>query len=383
MKIALDAQLIYEVQKTGIGRNAQMLIDELVKMPDVTCVLNCFYRRKKKESDALLASYREKGCIINQSKWMPGRIYNHLERIIPVPYSLVFGKKAPITQFFNYTIPFGVRGKKVTFIYDMAYKSRPETVALKTRNWLERGMPKYCKRADRIVTISEFSRQEIHHCMNVPLDRIKIVYCGVDTEKFHNRCSAQDIAAVKEKFGITRDYLLYLGTLEPRKNIESIIEAYSLLKKEKNIPHQLVIAGKKGWLYDSIFALVKQHGLEEDVIFTGYVTDEDARLLLNGAMVFVFPSHYEGFGIPPLEAMACGTPVVTSDTSSLPEVIGDAGIMVKPKDIRGLADGILSILQDENLRARYIEAGYRQVAKFTWENAARQLVEVYKELLEQ
>lgn len=382
MRIALDAQLIYEVQKTGIGRNTQMLIDELVKMPDVECVLNCFYRRKKKESDELLATYREKGCIINQSKWMPGRIYNHLERIIPVPYGMIFGKKAEVTQFFNYTVPFGVRGKSVTFVYDMAYKSRPETMAAKTRNWLERGMKKYCERAEMIVTISEFSRQEIHRYMNVPLDRIKIVYCGVDTEKFHNRCTKEQITEVKDKFKIDGDYLLYLGTLEPRKNINSIIEAFHVLKNQKKIEQKLVIAGKKGWLYDSIFALVKQYGLENEVIFTGYISDEEARLLMNGAKVFVFPSHYEGFGIPPLEAMACGTPVVTSNASSLPEVIGDAGLMVEPEDITGLADSIEKMLVDENLRQHCIEEGYKQVEKFTWSNAAKQLVEVYKEILE-
>lgn len=379
MKVAFDAQLLFEKQKTGIGWNAKMMIDQLVTCPEIECILNCFRLRDQYLANQILSEYQEKGCTINQSRWMPGRIYNHLDRIIPFPYRWVFGNQADITQFFNYTIPYGVTGKKVTTVHDMAFLAYPETVAKRTRRWLGKNLRKYCCRADVIITVSEFSKQEICRYMDVPLEKIEVIYNGVDLVHYRPR-GQEEIQEVQKRLNIPGKYILYLGTLEPRKNIENLIRAYRILKKGMTYAPRLVLAGKKGWMYDSIFELIKDYGLVHDVVFTGYVDETDVPALLSGAEMFVFPSLYEGFGIPPLEAMACGTPVITSDTSSLPEVVGDAGIMVPPYDVDALFRAMISLLEDTEQKERLVSEGYKQAARFTWEASARKMFEVYKKI---
>lgn len=381
IKVAFDAQLLFEQQKTGIGWNAKKLIDCLIQRPELECTLNCFLIKDKSRAEKILREYRDSGCIINQSRWMPARIYYHLERIVPFPYRWIFGKKAEVTQFFNYTIPAGTAGKKLTIIHDVAFLAHPETVTKRTYRWLSRNIRSYCSRAEEILTVSEFSRQEIHRYLGIPLEKIQVVYNGVDTEQYHPDYSEEQIRASMAKYHVNGHYILYMGTLEPRKNIETLIKAYGILKETyaENIP-KLVLAGKKGWLYDSIFQMVQDLGLEKQVIFTGYVEAEDAAPLFCGAEMFVFPSLYEGFGIPPLEAMACGTPVITSDCSSLPEVAGSAGLMVPPMDAAALADKMELLITDHKLRARLKQAGIERAKQFTWEASAEKLVQIYKKV---
>ena len=386
IKVVFDAQLLFERQKTGIGWNAKKMIDELVQYPELDCTLNCFLMKERERTESILKVYREQGCKVHQSRWMPARIYYHLERLLPVPYRWIFGKNDGITQFFNYTIPFGVSGKCVTIIHDIAFLTYPETVAKRTRQWLGKNLKIYCQRADVILTVSEFSRQEIHHYLGIPLEKIHVVYNGVDPEQYHPDYSEDRVQETKAKYNIPGAYILYLGTLEPRKNIETLIRAYQRLltagpsrfgQNPSAFP-KLVLAGKKGWLYDSIFQLVKEFHLENQVIFTGYVDESDAAPLLCGARMFVFPSLYEGFGIPPLEAMACGTPVIVSDCASLPEVVGDAGLLVPPTDIEKLAENMNRLLKDDHLHAALREAGLKRVGQFTWKASAKKLVHIYR-----
>jgi glycosyltransferase involved in cell wall biosynthesis len=169
-----------------------------------------------------------------------------------------------------------------------------------------------------------------------------------------------------------------VGTLQPRKNLGRLLEAYALLRKraQRGEAPGLVIAGRKGWLYDQIFQQVERLGLESKVVFPGYVPQDDLPALLSGARLFVFPSLYEGFGLPVLEAMACGTPVACSNVSSLPEVAGDAALLVDPLDVRGMAEAMNRLLQDEGLRTQLVERGYRQVRQFSWARCARETLAV-------
>lgn len=381
MKVAFDAQLLFEKQKTGIGWNARHMIDELIQIPDMECTLNCFRIRDREHARDTLKEYRERGCQIRQSTWIPARIYNHLERLIPFPYQWIFGKDAEITQFFNYTVPLGVANKKVTIVHDMAFRVCPDTVAKKTRKWLGKNLEKYCQRASCIVTVSEFSKREIHQYLGIPLEKIEVVYNGVDQEMFHPNYDNERISKVRETYKTGENYLLYLGTLEPRKNLETLIDAYRRMRNRVKDCPKLVLAGKKGWLYDSIFEMVKDYGLERDVVFTGYIAENEVAPLICGARIFLFPSLYEGFGIPPLEAMACGTPVITSDTSSLPEVVGDAGIMIPPKEPEKLCEAMERLFRDDVLWEEYRVRGFAQAKKFTWKNSAEKLAGIYRRIV--
>ena len=262
----------------------------------------------------------------------------------------------------------------------MAYKAYPDTVAQKTKHWLDSHLEQYCRRADIIITVSEFSKKEIMKYLAVPSEKIHVVYNGVDLDQYREADNTQNIENIKKKYGITGAYLLYLGTLEPRKNLGSLLEAYMHLKEEHEPVPKLVLAGKKGWLYDSIFEKVKEYGLQENVVFPGYIAANDAPILLSGALLFVFPSLYEGFGIPPLAAMACGTPVITSNSSSLPEVTGDAAILTDPLDIQGLKNAMQKLINSPELRLELKEKGKLRAEQFSWRASAKRLLDIYNEV---
>jgi alpha-1,3-rhamnosyl/mannosyltransferase len=192
----------------------------------------------------------------------------------------------------------------------------------------------------------------------------------------------QEAEAALSSYGLTYgSYILYLGTLEPRKNISALLEAYSFLPKKTQASFPLILAGGKGWLMDNLEDEIRRLDIASRTVLTGYVPRKDLPALYSGAAVFVYPSLYEGFGLPPLEAMACGTPVITSNVSSFPEVVGDAGIMVDPYDVKRLRDEIERVLEDSSLRASLGSRGLARAKQFTWENCARQTLDVYKRVL--
>ncbi len=383
MKIAFDGQLFLKGNKTGIAWYAHNIVKELSKISDNDCICNYFSKVTWSDKEGELKD-RYKGIEMQSCTFFDNVLYKMVWPFIPIPYRLFFKKKADVTLFFNYALPPGVKGKKVVVVYDMAYKTCPATVRKKTRYWLNLMLRQSCRRADLIVTISEFSKSEIIKYLGIPEERIIIIPCGVDKERFHTNYTIESINNCMKKYGIKEGYLLYLGTLEPRKNIDNIIKAYALLKNRRKISEkipQLVLAGGKGWYYESIFELVKKLQLEKNIIFTGYVSEEEVPLLMSGAHVFVFPSLYEGFGMPPLEAMACGTPVVTSNAASLPEVVGDAGICVDPFDVEQIASNVERLLYDEDEYKRFRKEGLRRVEQFDWHKIALRFNEKLKDLV--
>jgi glycosyltransferase involved in cell wall biosynthesis len=231
-------------------------------------------------------------------------------------------------------------------------------------------------RADLVLADSQSTKDDLVELLGVEADRIEVVYPGVE-ERFHPIENQALLEEVRRRYNLPPRFILGLGTLQPRKNFVRLIEAYSLLVT-RHSSLQLVIAGGKGWLYEEIFATVERLGLEKKVVFPGFVADEDLPALYNLAELFVFPSLYEGFGLPPLEAMACGTPVITSDASSLPEVVGEAGLMVEATDVEGLTQAMQRVLEDSALRERMIAKGMKQAKKFTWEQAAAKLLSLYE-----
>jgi glycosyltransferase involved in cell wall biosynthesis len=237
-------------------------------------------------------------------------------------------------------------------------------------------MPRFVRAADVLVAISECTKRDAITCYQIKPQKIHVIYGGISAH-FKPMENLEKLNTVRRTYDLPNSFLLYVGVIEPRKNLPVLFDAFKLA----NLPDvKLVITGKKGWLYDETFARVQKLGLEKSVLFTGFVPDDDLPALYSLAEAFVFPSLYEGLGLPVLEAMACGAPTMCSDSSSLPEVAGEAAVLVAPTDVRGWAAAMTSLTQNAALRAGLRERGLAQAARFTWEAAARQAREVYREL---
>ncbi|MHB1393069.1 MAG: glycosyltransferase family 4 protein [Clostridia bacterium] len=376
MKVAVEIQPILK-EKSGVGWYNYNLIKEFVKADfDFTGQGFNFVGRNN-----ISGILREIGTYAEICKFIPYGLYYRVWDYLPMKYNRLFKTQADIYHFFNFIVPPRIEGKVITTIYDMVYKRYPDTMTKANYRRLDKNIKRSVKRADIVVTISENSKQEIIEYLGVQEEKIRIVSPGVDLEVYSCKYGVEELTRIKDKYKLPDKYALYLGTLEPRKSIDSIIEGYAqykLLNKDTNL--KLVIAGKKGWMYDSIFESLIANKLVEDVIFTGYVEEEDKPFIYKLSSMFIFPSLYEGFGMPVLEAMAAGVPVITSNSSSLPEVVGDAGLLVEPKDIQAIADYIGRLDNDSDLRNELITRGLERSKLFTWEKSARRLIQIYKEL---
>ena len=381
MKISFDAQLLLKPYLTGIGRYAENILKNL-EQQNGKLELNAFVRKGEKAFLPVLEKYEECGYRIRKSFACSSTIYKLITMMFPLPYCMFFGRDSDVTVFFNYIVPPGVKGKRIVFLHDMAYKVYPETIRAKTKIWLNLNIWRSKKRADKFITVSEFSKREIVKYLHINPDDIEVVYAGVDFNVYHPNYAMEKVEDVKRKYSIRGDYLMYLGTLEPRKNIVGLLKAYSKMKQclaGKQL--KLVLAGKEGWMYQEIYALIDKLCLKEDIVFTGYITEEESALLLNGAIAFVFPSFYEGFGLPPLEAMACGTPVIVSKAASMPEVVGDAGLLVDPKSEDELCDAMLALVQNRDLAEILSKKGIQRARCFTWENSSKSLLKAIEAMI--
>ncbi len=270
----------------------------------------------------------------------------------------------------------------VLTVYDLSFLRYPEAFRPFNRWYLSRFTAHSVKRARAIMTISESTRQDVINFLDAPPDRVQTIYCGVD-DKFRP-LPETEIAAFKAARRLPDTFMLYLGTLEPRKNVDGLIRAYAHWRKlDQNAP-PLILAGGKGWYYNKIFELVKALNLTESIRFPGYISPKELPLWYNAASLFVYPSHFEGFGLPVLEAMACGRPVITSDVSSLPEVAGvdgSAARLIDPTNIEALAEAMAQLMSQPDLRASMSEGGLARSARFSWEKTAKETVAVYKKVL--
>ncbi|WP_295075937.1 glycosyltransferase family 1 protein [Ruminococcus sp.] len=380
MKITFDAVPICSDKMTGIGWCELGQTQALAELCPENKYEYSFFTSGDEERVKRVKKLAGKKIRLNTSKFS-GFVYRAVSTFLPVPYSFFFGRKSDITHFFNYIVPPFVHGKKVVTVHDMVYKSFPGTVRGRTKYMLDIGLKRSMKRADLIVTDSEFSKSEIIKYFPQHEKKIRVIPCGVDLGRFHPCDTPERIPAVKESLGIKGDYFLYVGTIEPRKNLERLITAYAAFtKKAGDSAPKLVLAGGKGWLDQGIYSRVEKLGLTDRVIFTKYVPSEDMNPLMCGALAFVFPSLYEGFGMPPLEAMACGVPVLSSGEASLPEVTGDCAVICDAYEPKSIAEGMYRLYTDEELRKELGRKGLQRAQGFTWKRSAEMLMEVYREL---
>jgi glycosyltransferase involved in cell wall biosynthesis len=318
-------------------------------------------------------------------KWTPSRInpvwfarfWHRLQ--IPLPIETWTGR-IKLLHAPDFTLPPTRRGTcTILTVHDLSFVREPEAFTANLRAYLNKIVPRSINRADLVLADSEATRQDIIDIYGTTDTKIRVLYSGVD-DHFYPVNDLDVLSQMLKKYNIgTKPYVLSVGTVQPRKNYDRLIEAFHRL----NLPDlKLVIAGGKGWMDAPLYKRVTQLGLQDRVQFLGFTPDEDLPALYSAARAFAYPALYEGFGLPPLEAMACGIPVLVSNRSSLPEVVGSAALMVDPLDIEAITDGLRQLLDDDKLRHTLVNRSQLRVQMFTWQTAARKLHETYAEVLE-
>jgi glycosyltransferase involved in cell wall biosynthesis len=263
----------------------------------------------------------------------------------------------------------------VVTIHDLSFIRFPDLFQPAKRLYLTVMTRLSAQRARRLIAVSAHTATESVQLLHVPRERIDVIYHGVDPA--FRPLPDGEVAAFRQRVGLPDRFVLCVGTLEPRKNHTRLVEAFARIRDRQV---KLVIVGGKGWLYDELLARVETLGLSDDVIFPGYVSNEELPLWYNAAVAFTYPSLYEGFGIPVTEAQACGAPVLTSNVSSLPEAAGDAALMVDPFDVEAIAAGLNQLLSDEQLRQDLRERGLAHASRFTWARTAQETAQVYRRI---
>lgn len=276
----------------------------------------------------------------------------------------------------NFYLPLRKNILSVLTVHDLSAQLFPNQHSFKHRI-SQRLFNPSLRRADRIIAVSAATARDIEEYYSSVSERVRVVHNGIDNSI--RPVSDKEKARVRKHYDLPERFILFIGTIEPRKNIENLIRGYSRIHLRESV--RLVISGGKGWKYDEIFELVRELRLEDSVIFTGYIDTKDLPALYSSAEVFCYPSFYEGFGLPVLESMACGTPVISSNVSSLPEVAGDAALLVNPNEPGQICDGINRVLEDEGFRRKLIDSGQKRAECFSWRKTALKTLAIYEELM--
>jgi len=270
-----------------------------------------------------------------------------------------------------------MRPGRVVTIHDLVAFTHAHTIPRKYAFYMRWQIRRAVRHATRVITVSQSVAQDVSRLLRVPDGRIEPILHG--TSPRFRPPSPDAVAALRRRVGLSRPYILFVGNLEPRKNLPGLVQAFRAVRARWSRPLDLVVAGKEAWLSSEIVSEMRSDAMRDSVRLLGYVSAEDLPALYGGAEVFAFPSFWEGFGLPVLEAMACGTAVVTGDTSSLPEVAGDAAILVDPRSPDSIAEGLLRVLGDESCRADLEQRGLRRAAELDWIRTARETLRVYRD----
>ncbi|MFA6245234.1 MAG: glycosyltransferase family 1 protein, partial [Candidatus Hydrogenedentales bacterium] len=285
-----------------------------------------------------------------------------------------------IAHNFSHHAPATRKALRLVTIHDLSFLRHPETHTARTIEVQSRLVRQCARDADAIVAVSRSCKSELVELLGIPQERVHVIPNGVHLDEFIGPLDNAALDELKTRLGITRGYFIQLGTIEPRKNIPRLIEAYTRLREKRHDLPQLVFVGKPGWMCEASFHPMKSLAESNDVVYAGYVERTEAVLLLRGALACVYPSLYEGFGLPVLEAMAARTPVITSNTSSMPEVAADAALCADPMSVDSIARALDMALDDPSAAAARAEAGFDRAQSFTWEHSANQLANLYKTL---
>ncbi len=369
MRIAIDYTSAVQ-QHAGIGRYTRELIRALAQL-DHDSRYTLFSAGHDPEGYAWPSNFRTRELPLTDRHL--AILWQRLR--LPLPVEFITGG-ADIYHSPDFVLAPVLHAKRVLTIHDLSFMRLPECSSPPLLEYLMRNVPRSIERADLILADSESTQQDLVELLHVDPAQTRVVYAGIDP----NFGEHLDVDTARKKYGLQRPYILSVGTLQPRKNYVRLIKAFALLRQEQQVDIDLVIAGGNGWLYEEIFETITELGLEERVHVTGFVDEADLPSLYAGAAVFAFPTLYEGFGMPVLEALACGAPVLTANTSSLPEAAGEAALLVDPLNIEGMAEGLWRLLDERELRNELMSHAEEQLAKFTWPHAAADLLASYKSL---
>lgn len=376
MRIGIDYNAALK-QGGGIGRYTRGLVNELVtRSTDDQFVLFFNHPRGQRPPQAFpdCDNVVERPLAVTD-RWLT-MLWHRLQA--PIPIDLITGA-VDVFHFPDFVLPPVWRGATVVTVHDLSFLVHPETADEGLRLYLERTVPLAVREADHVLVDSANTQNDLICLLDADPRRVDVVYPGIDAG-FSRVTDPVTLRDVRHRYALHHPYILHVSVIEPRKNLPRLFAAYARLRRDTGCRHRLMIAGGLGWMYESVFQAVEELKLNDSVVFLGRVPEADLPALYTLADLFVYPSLYEGFGIPPLEAMACGTPVVTSNVSSLPEAVGDAGLMANPTDIDEIADAMAQILTNSGLAADLSRRGIERAAQFSWQAAAEKVHAVYQRL---
>ena len=380
MRIVINATVTSQREKTGIATFGTNLLKALKELDDVHSY--CIFTLNDPDLEKM--SNREFDV-----RTLPG-----IFRFLPVEFSwicwylwyytgfnLQLGSIKPDAYLsLDFSLPGYKNCPRVCMVYDLtplllegAYPER-----FKTRYKMQ--VAHAIKNADRVITISQSARKDILEYFGVDSQKVEVVYPGFDDNLFTATKDPGTDKKTLDRYGINYPYILFIGALEPKKNIIRLIDAFEKVKKDGRIPHRLVIGGKRSWNDAAVFEKITTSTMRSEINYAGYLPNQDLPALMRNADLFIFPSLNEGFGIPPLEAMACGTPVITSTVSSLPEVVADAGILIDPYNVEEMAAVITRVLSSDDLRQAMVRKGLERAKLFSWHKAAHDMLEIISEV---
>lgn len=380
MKIGIDIRTLMDKSYSGVPEYTLNLVREILaqdKKSRYKLFYNCFGRAKTPD-------FRSENVEIVKSDY-PNKLFNYLlQKNLGFPkIDRLLGVDLFFLPHINF-IALSGRARSVLTIHDLSFLRYPEFFSARKNFWHRMiNVRKLAWRADRIVAVSDHTKTDIVELLGAPADKVETIYSGVSGQFKPLEGQEGKLPEIKNKYHLPDKYIFFLGTLEPRKNVAGLIKAYSeLLDVDPGLADfGLVIAGGRGWHSDEIFAAWRASKYKDKIKFLGYVEAADKAYLYNLASVFVYPSFYEGFGFPPLEAMASGVPVVTSFSSSLPEVTGEAAILIDPYNINDIAWAIREILKNKSLADKLIAMGLARAKEFTWQKAAASYISLFNKLV--
>jgi glycosyltransferase involved in cell wall biosynthesis len=366
MRIGIDARMV-DYRQAGITQYTLQLMQALAQ-------------RNTEDEFILLSSRRRREPLVTREGFSQRRLltppHHTLEQFtLPLEISPL---GLDVLHSPDFIPPFRRNCRSVITIHDLNFVLFPHFLTKSSARYYGQ-IDEAVRRTDAIIAVSQATKEDVMRLLGVPEHRIKVIYEAASP--VFRRLEDSDIPErVRQRFGVEQEFLLFVSTVEPRKNVPTLLKAFKRLLTSYRPDTLLVLAGERGWLYEEVFQLVTDLDLVDRVRFVGRVTTEELVWLYNTAQALVAPSFYEGFGLTPLEAMACGTPVIVSDISSFPEVVGDAGLLIDPYEEEELAVAMWRILSDQELRASLVEKGFTRAGLFSWEKAARETLDLYHSL---